>query len=96
MSKKNNKTAQSKREAAFHREFIDDLRHWVVTDRKVALRVLDLVKETLRDPFRGLGQPEPLKHMLSGTWSRRITQEHRLVYLVRNDRIEFLQARYHY
>jgi toxin YoeB len=96
LAKKNNKPHHPKREAAFHREFIDDLRHWVVTDRKVALRVLDLVKEALRDPFRGLGQPEPLKHMLSGAWSRRITQEHRLVYVVGNDRIEFLQARYHY
>lgn len=96
MSKKDNKTDHPKREAAFHREFIDDLRHWVGTDRKIALRVLDLVKETLRDPFRGLGKPEPLKHVLAGTWSRRITQEHRIVYLVRSDRIEFLQARFHY
>jgi toxin YoeB len=96
LSKKNNKTNNSKREAAFHREFIEDLRYWIETDRKIAVRILDLVKEALRDPFRGLGKPEPLKHMLSGAWSRRITQEHRLVYSVRNDRIEFLQARYHY
>ena len=96
MSKKNNKADQGRREAAFQREFIDDLRYWVATDRKTALRILDLVTEILREPFRGTGKPEPLKHMLAGAWSRRITQEHRIVYLVHNDRVDFLQARYHY
>lgn len=66
------------------------------TDRKTALRVLDLVEAVLRDPFAGIGKPEPLKFTLSGAWSRRVTEEHRLVYLVRADRIDFLQARYHY
>ena len=80
----------------FHPEFRDDLRYWVRTDRKIALRVLDLVEAVLRDPFQGLGKPEPLKFYLAGCWSRRITQEHRLVYLVRVSRIDFLQARYHY
>ena len=84
------------RSAAFHPEFRDDLRHWVATDRKVALRVLDLVEAVLREPFSGVGKPEPLKHLLEGAWSRRITAEHRLVYAVRDDRIDFLQARYHY
>ena len=65
-------------------------------ERRVALRALDLVDAILRDPFTGIGKPEPLKYMPSGTWSRRLTQEHRLVYLVRDDRIDFLQARYHY
>lgn len=65
-------------------------------DRKVALRVLDLIEAALRDPFTGIGKPEPLKHQLAGAWSRRITQEHRLVYLVQGDRIDFLQARFHY
>ena len=50
----------------------------------------------MRDPFSGIGKPEPLKHLATGTWSRRITQEHRLVYLVSGERIDFLQARYHY
>jgi toxin YoeB len=68
----------------------------VDTDRKVALRALELVEAILRDPFAGLGKPEPLKYLASGTWSRRLTQEHRLVYLVRQDRVDFLQARYHY
>jgi len=78
------------------REFLEDLRHWVKTDRKVALRALDLVEAILRDPFTGLGKPEPLKYLASGPWSRRLTQEHRVVYLVRDRRIDFLQARYHY
>jgi len=68
----------------------------VDTDRKIALRALDLVEAILRDPFTGIGKPESLKYLASGTWSRRLTQEHRIVYLVRSDRIDFLQARYHY
>ena len=80
----------------FQREFLEDLRHWVATDRRTALRCLDLVEATLRDPFTGLGKPEGLKHLGSGLWSRRLTQEHRLVYLVRDEQIDFLQARYHY
>ncbi len=66
------------------------------TDRKVALRVLRLVEAVLRDPADGPGKPEPLKFHFRGCWSRRITQEHRLVYLVREARVDFLQARYHY
>jgi toxin YoeB len=84
------------REAVFQPEFIDDLKHWVATDRKVALRVITLVEAILREPFQGIGKPEPLKYLAPGAWSRRITQEHRLVYLVRGERIDFLQARYHY
>lgn len=66
------------------------------TERRVALRALDLVEAILRDPFTGIGKPEPLKHLLAGAWSRRLTQEHRIVSLVRDDRVDFLQARYHY
>lgn len=84
------------RAAIFQREFLEDLRYWVETDRKIALRVLDLVEAVLRDPFVGIGKPEPLRFALSGAWSRRLTEAHRLVYLVRADRIDFLQARYHY
>ena len=84
------------RAAVFQPEFREDLRHWVETDRRVALRALDLVEAVLRDPFHGIGKPEPLKYLAAGAWSRRLTQEHRLVYLVREDRIDFLQARYHY
>lgn len=84
------------REAIFHIEFRQDLRFWVETDRKVALRTLELVEAVLRDPFTGIGKPEPLKYVLAGCWSRRITQEHRLVYGIGERRIDFLQARYHY
>lgn len=91
-------TAPVRRErvAVFQPQFRDDLRHWVETNRKIALKVLELVEASLRDPFSGLGKPEPLKHVLAGTWSRRLNQEHRLVYLVVEDRVLFLQCRYHY
>ena len=80
----------------FHPEFRQDLTYWVETNRKVAVRALDLVEAIMREPFTGIGKPEPLKHLLSGAWSRRLTQEHRIVYSVSEDRIDFLQARYHY
>jgi toxin YoeB len=82
--------------AVFHSEFREDLRYWVETDRRVAIRALEIVEAILREPFTGIGKPEPLKYLASGTWSRRLTQEHRIVYLVSSERIDFLQARYHY
>ena len=88
--------SRKRRDAVFQPEFLEDLRYWVETDRKLALRALDLVEAILRDPFQGYGKPEPLKHLSPGAWSRRLTQEHRIVYLVRDERIDFLQARYHY
>jgi len=84
------------REAVFQPEFREDLEYWVKTDRKVALRAFTLIEAVMRDPFIGIGKPEPLKYLSPGIWSRRLTQEHRLVYLVRDGRIDFLQARYHY
>ena len=84
------------RDSVFQAEFREDLRYWVETDRKTALRALDLVEAIMRDPFSGIGKPEPLRYLAQGAWSRRLTQEHRIVYLVRDDRIDFLQARYHY
>ncbi len=84
------------REAVFHQEFREDLQYWVKTDRKAALRILELVEAAMKDPFTGIGKPEPLKFVLACCWSMRITQEHRLVYRVREKRIDFLQARYHY
>jgi len=84
------------RDTVYQPEFREDLRYWVQTDRKVALRAFDLIEAIMREPFTGIGKPEPLKYLSSGTWSRRLTQEHRIVYLVRDDRIDFLQARYHY
>ena len=84
------------RAAVFQPEFREDLRYWVETDRRTALRIFDLVEAILREPFQGIGKPEPLKYLGAGVWSRRITQEHRLVYLVQQTQIDFLQARYHY
>jgi toxin YoeB len=87
---------ESKRLAVFQPEFREDLRFWVKSDRNTAVRALDLVETAMRDPFEGIGKPEPLRYALAGCWSRRLTQEHRLVYRVGDDRIDFLQARYHY
>lgn len=92
MTKKN----ETQRVAVFQPEFRHDLRYWVEIDRRTALRVLDLVDAIPREPFDGIGKPEQLKYLGAGVWSRRITQEHRLVYVVRHDRIDFIQARYHY
>lgn len=86
----------TKREAVFQPEFIEDLQYWVETDRKTAVRTLKIIQAILRDPFQGIGKPEPLKYLAPGAWSRRLTQEHRIVYLVKDTRIDFLQARYHY
>jgi len=80
----------------FDRDFLEDLAFWVSTDRKVALKILELVESILLDPFVGLGKPEPLRNLGIGVWSRRITQEHRLVYKVEDTRLLFAQARYHY
>jgi len=88
--------SKKERTAVFQPEFIEDLRYWVETDRKLAIRAFDLIEAILRDPFNGIGKPEPLKYLIPGAWSRRLTQEHRIVYLVREDQIDFLQARYHY
>jgi toxin YoeB len=87
---------KEERTPVFQPEFIEDLRHWVETDRKFALRAFDLIEAILRNPSEGVGKPEPLKYLAPGVWSRRLTQEHRIVYLVRDDQIDFLQARYHY
>ena len=84
------------REAFISPQFREDLRFWAETDRRTLVKALDIMDAALRDPFRGIGKPEPLKHQRSGTWSRRLTQEHRIVYVVSDERIEFLQARYHY
>jgi toxin YoeB len=85
-----------RRDAVFQPEFREDLRHWVETERRTALRILTLVEAIMRDPFGGIGNPEPLKYLGADVWSRRITQEHRLVYVVNDERIDFIQTRYHY
>lgn len=80
----------------FHSEFREDLVYWIKTDRKIALKVLELAEAIIRNPFEGIGKPEPLRYLGSGVWSRRITQEHRIVYVVSDDQIDFIQCRYHY
>jgi toxin YoeB len=93
---KGSKGRRREHEAVFSPEFREDLQYWVKTDLKIALRALALVEAILRDPFMGIGKPEPLKYLASGAWSRRLTHTHRIVYLVSEERIDFLQARYHY
>lgn len=73
------------RDAVFQSEFREDLQHWVTTGHRVAKRVLELVEAIMRDPFNGIGKPEPLKFLGPDIWSRRVTQEHRIVYLYRGD-----------
>ncbi|MBU4357622.1 MAG: Txe/YoeB family addiction module toxin [Proteobacteria bacterium] len=74
----------------------EDLAWWIQQDRKKALRIMKLIKEVQRTPFEGTGKPEALKHELSGCWSRRIDDTHRLVYEVKDDKIRILACRYHY
>ena len=75
---------------------LEDLRFWTKTDARKSRKILELIDAALRDPFRGLGKPEALKHDLAGCWSRRIDHEHRLVYRVENDVLVVLSFRYHY
>ena len=98
LSKCSTKKTETKieRESVFQPEFREDLKYWVETDRKTALRIFQLIEAIIRDSFQGIGKPEPLKFLGSGVWSRRITQEHRLIYVVRHESVDFVQARYHY
>ena len=80
----------------FDQDAFEDLAWWVEKDRAKAIRIIKLIREIQREPFEGAGQPEPLKHELAGCWSRRIDQEHRLVYQVFEERIRILACRYHY
>lgn len=86
----------SKRPAVFQAEFREDPRWWTRERPRVADGIWNLVEGILRSPFSGADKPEPLRFLGSDVWSRRITQEHRLVYVVRHERIDFLQARVHY
>ena len=74
----------------------DDSLYWQRTDRKTLSRINDLIKATQRAPFEGLGKPEPLRHALSGFWSRRISYKHRMVYRIESDMLVIAQLRYHY
>ena len=83
------------RNLEFDASALEDLAWWVQQDHKKALRILRLIQETQRDPFDGIGKPEPLKQELAGCWSKRIDNEHRLVYQVLDDKIRLLACRYH-
>ncbi|TXI56300.1 Txe/YoeB family addiction module toxin [Mycolicibacterium mageritense] len=74
----------------------EDYQHWQTTDRSIAKRVNRLINDIARSPYEGIGKPEPFKYGLAGAWSRRITEEHRLVYRVVDNDLQILQARYHY
>ena len=84
------------RQLAFDRHGWDDYTYWQTQDRKILRRVNALIADLIRDPFTGIGKPEPLKHILAGAWSRRIDDANRLVYLVTDTHIVILQARDHY
>ena len=88
--------AAAPRRLIVQQEFLDDLQWWIRTDPRIALRILQLIEEISRAPFSGIGKPEPLKYLPGHPWSRRITQEHRLVYRVTDSAVDLLQARYHY
>lgn len=80
----------------FDQAAFEDLAWWIEQDRSKALRIVSLIKDVQRDPFKGIGKPEPLKHEFKGCWSRRIDQEHRLIYQVTEEKIRILACRYHY
>jgi toxin YoeB len=80
----------------FDQQFREDLRWWAKKDRKLLNRILDLVEAVITDPVTGIGKPEKLKYLPGSLWSRRITQEHRLVYQIEDNKLIFLQCRYHY
>jgi toxin YoeB len=74
----------------------EDLAWWIGIDKKIAMKIMRVIEEIHREPFKGMGKPEPLKHQLSGCWSRRINDEHRIIYQVYDDKIRILACRYHY
>lgn len=80
----------------FADEAWDDHQYWQQQDKRIVRRINDLIEATRRDPFAGIGKPEPLKHALAGYWSRRITDEHRMVYRLEHDALLIAQLRYHY
>jgi len=84
------------KEVVLHKDFFEDLFYWMRTNQKIALKIMELMEAIQRDPFHGIGKPEPLKNVNGNVWSRRINHEHRLVYCMVGGKIIFAQARYHY
>lgn len=80
----------------FEQGAFEDFTGWATRDKKIYQRIVTLITDTLRQPYQGLGKPEPLKHELQGYWSRRITEEHRLVYTIEGDALVIIACRYHY
>jgi len=85
-----------KRKIIFEGQAFQDFTEWAAEDRKLYQRIADLIMDILRQPFKGIGRPEPLKHELKGYWSRRINHEHRLVYKISDDAITIASCKYHY
>lgn len=83
-------------ELVFQTNAWEDYLYWQEQDKKILKKINDLIKDTQRSPFKGIGKPEALKGDLSGCWSRRITDEHRLVYIIKEKRLHILQCRFHY
>jgi toxin YoeB len=83
-------------EILFHKNAWEDYQYFQVNDIKVLKKINVLIKDIVREPFSGLGKPEPLKHTFTGFWSRRINQEHRLIYTIKDNTVYILQCRYHY
>ncbi len=84
------------RKIAFLPKVFNDFQQWAADDRKIYRRIVDLIKDIEREPFTGIGKPEPLKHELSGLWARRITNEHRLIYKVSEDEVVIVSCKFHY
>ncbi|MEH2438405.1 MAG: Txe/YoeB family addiction module toxin [Nostoc sp.] len=84
------------KKVAFEPEAFEQLGQWATEDKKIFKKILELIRDIQRDPFEGIGKPEPLKYKLQGYWSRRITDEHRLVYKVQEDLLIILTCKYHY
>ncbi len=80
----------------FDANAFEDLSWWVKKDRKLAIKILKIIQEIQREPFTGIGKPEPLKNNFAGAWSRRINDEHRIIYQVLNEKIRILSCRFHY
>ena len=81
---------------AFEKGAFEDFTRWATDDKKVYKRITSLIMDILRQPYSGLGKPEPLKHELQGYWSRRITEEHRLIYKVEHETVIIVACKYHY